>query len=230
MYLLLVTTNRYMENFISVIYATENIGVIPLCDGKELNDFQIDKNCIGIILALKEKEWRAFDISKQVIEEKPLSVPVMFVGLGENDEGLVKSQKSTTQLLKPFFSFLNHHTKELRQPLSLAPDVVWDIEHHYIVKGENKYFLSDMERKILSLLTKKVGEVFSPEDILEYTEIVELSSLYVHINNIRKKIEDNPKKPTVLITQRGKGYYIEYHKVSYSQVDGIFSASNPGGD
>lgn len=215
MYLLLVTTNEFMENFISVIYATEDIDVISLYNEKELNDFQIDKNCIGIIFALKGEELDDWNIYKYVIKEMQLTVPLMIVDLGKNKEGLIKSQKSTNQLLQPFFLFLSNIAKERKQSLSLAPDVTWNEEHQYIVKGENKYFISDMERKILNLLTKEIGEVFSPDEILEYTEIVELSSLYVHINNIRKKIEDNPKKPTVLITQRGKGYCIAQHEMSY---------------
>lgn len=72
--------------------------------------------------------------------------------------------------------------------------------------------LTPMEFKILSLLMKNPGHVFSAEDIYERVwneRAVNTDTVMVHVRNIREKIEIDPKKPKYLKVVWGVGYKIE---------------------
>ena len=68
------------------------------------------------------------------------------------------------------------------------------------------------EYKILLLLMKHAGRVFSAEEIYEWVwqeRAVNTDTIMVHVRNIREKIEINPKDPRYLKVVWGVGYKIE---------------------
>lgn len=84
----------------------------------------------------------------------------------------------------------------------------------YILKKNNKVIpLTSTELKILTMLMKDPGKIFTKSQIYEvingdYYECDD-NTMMVHISNIRSKIEDNPSKPVYIKTVRGLGYKIE---------------------
>ena len=72
--------------------------------------------------------------------------------------------------------------------------------------------MTPMEYKILLLLMKNPGRVFSAEEIYERVwneRAVNTDTIMVHVRNIREKIEINPKEPKYLKVVWGIGYKIE---------------------
>ncbi len=72
--------------------------------------------------------------------------------------------------------------------------------------------MTPMEFKILLLLIKNPGRVFSAEEIYERVwneRAVNTDTVMVHVRNIREKIEVNPKNPKYLKVVWGVGYKIE---------------------
>ena len=68
------------------------------------------------------------------------------------------------------------------------------------------------EYKILLLLMKHAGRVFSAEEIYERVwneKAINTDTIMVHIRNIREKIESCPKEPKYLKVVWGVGYKIE---------------------
>ena len=79
------------------------------------------------------------------------------------------------------------------------------------VDGENVK-LTPIEFKILQLLIKNPGRVFSTDEIYErvWNEMaINTDTVLVHVRNIREKIEYNPKEPKYLKVVWGVGYKIE---------------------
>ena len=69
-----------------------------------------------------------------------------------------------------------------------------------------------MEFKILNLLMRNPGRVFSADEIYEKVwneRAVNTDTIMVHVRNIREKIELDPKKPKYLKVVWGVGYKIE---------------------
>lgn len=72
--------------------------------------------------------------------------------------------------------------------------------------------LTPMEFKILQLLIKSPGRVFSAEEIYERVweeRAINTDTVMVHVRHIREKIEINPKEPKYLKVVWGVGYKIE---------------------
>lgn len=72
--------------------------------------------------------------------------------------------------------------------------------------------LTPMEFKILQLLMRSPGKVFSAEEIYERVwneRAINTDTIMVHVRNIREKIEINPKEPKYLKVVWGIGYKIE---------------------
>ena len=72
--------------------------------------------------------------------------------------------------------------------------------------------MTPIEYKILLLLMKNPGRVFSAEEIYERVwqeKAIATETIMVHIRNIRQKIEVDPKNPKYLKVVWGVGYKIE---------------------
>ena len=88
---------------------------------------------------------------------------------------------------------LNEDTKELKvdgEPVKVTP----------------------IEFKILSLLMRNPGRVFSAEEIYERVwqeRAINTDTVMVHVRNIREKIEYNPREPKYLKVVWGVGYKFE---------------------
>ena len=72
--------------------------------------------------------------------------------------------------------------------------------------------MTPIEYKILLLLMKNPGRVFSAEEIYERVwneRAINTDTIMVHVRNIREKIELNPREPKYLKVVWGVGYKIE---------------------
>ena len=72
--------------------------------------------------------------------------------------------------------------------------------------------MTPIEYKILLLLMKNPGRVFSAEEIYERVwneRAINTDTIMVHVRNLREKIEVNPREPKYLKVVWGVGYKIE---------------------
>lgn len=72
--------------------------------------------------------------------------------------------------------------------------------------------MTPIEFKILALLMRTPGRVYSSEEIYERVwneKAINTDTIMVHVRNIRDKIEINPKEPKYLKVVWGVGYKIE---------------------
>lgn len=76
--------------------------------------------------------------------------------------------------------------------------------------------LTKTEFRILELLMKTPGRIYTKQQIFDYswedTYMGDDSTIMVHISNLRNKIEDEPKKPKMIKTIKGLGYKFEKEK------------------
>jgi len=89
-----------------------------------------------------------------------------------------------------------------------------DTDTFILTKDGEELLLTPTEYKILALLMRSPGRVFTKAQIYEnisgdpYFESDD-NTMMVHISNLRDKIEDDPKKPRYIKTIRGLGYKVE---------------------
>lgn len=87
-----------------------------------------------------------------------------------------------------------------------------DLERHEVEKNGELLDLTLKEFELLRILVENKGKVLSRNVLLDrvwgYDFYGETRTVDVHIRNLRKKIEDDDKKPQYIETVRGVGYRI----------------------
>lgn len=89
-------------------------------------------------------------------------------------------------------------------------DLTADFEKGVVTKQGKEINLTATELKILSVLIKYPGKIFTREELLTLVsgdDTVSLDRVIDnHIKNLRQKIEDDSKAPVYVLTIRGLGY------------------------
>ncbi|MBE5859459.1 MAG: response regulator transcription factor [Butyrivibrio sp.] len=92
-------------------------------------------------------------------------------------------------------------------------ELTLDVEKARLMKNGEEVLLTPTEFKILLLLMKNPGRVFTKVQIYEHVngEYYENddNSLMVHMSKLRDKIEEDSKNPRYIKTVRGLGYKME---------------------
>ena len=96
------------------------------------------------------------------------------------------------------------------EPLLTFGTLSIDMLNHVARRDNEILKLTATEFSLLALLAQNHGRVLTHQYILKevwgHGYIEQTQYLRVFIAQIRKKIEDNPSKPTLLITESGIGY------------------------
>lgn len=89
-----------------------------------------------------------------------------------------------------------------------------DIFNHTVRKKNEILKLTATEFNLLALLARNAGRVLTHQFILKeiwgHTYLEQTQYLRVFVAQLRKKIEENPSKPMLLITESGIGYRFGY--------------------
>ncbi len=103
---------------------------------------------------------------------------------------------------------------EAEQPRPLAfGDLTIDLAGYRVLKAGAEVSLTPLEYRLLTTLAGSPGRVFTREQLLEkvwgYDFYGDDHVVDVHVASLRKKIEDDPARPRLLVTVRGAGYRFE---------------------
>ena len=84
------------------------------------------------------------------------------------------------------------------------------MNRHAATIDERPLQLTPSEYRLLTLLASEPGRVFTREDLVRHLWqsdfLGDRRAIDVHISNLRRKLEPNPREPLRLITVRGSGY------------------------
>ena len=97
--------------------------------------------------------------------------------------------------------------------LFLEPYMYLDMERFSLIKKGFAIPFSPTQFLILKRLAQTLGKPVSASEIIYSVwgknGLSSNNDLHIYINRIRKKIEDNPRKPKYLLTVRGYGYLLQ---------------------
>ena len=90
-------------------------------------------------------------------------------------------------------------------------------EAYTVSKNGQRIELTHREFELLHYLAQHLGQVMTREHLLQtvwgYNYFGDVRTVDVTVRRLREKIEDNPSRPTWLVTRRGVGYYLRNPEV-----------------
>ncbi|MBK8922702.1 MAG: response regulator transcription factor [Saprospirales bacterium] len=147
--------------------------------------------------------------------------PVIILSARSSEEDIVKAldNGANDYLVKPFRagellarirSALRSARQEENTPVQTFGLLTIDFTAHTVRKGDEPVHLTATEYSLLLLLAQNEGRVLTHQFILReiwgpaYT--TQSQYLRVYVGQLRKKIEDDPNQPKLILTESGVGY------------------------
>ncbi|MDK2807475.1 MAG: hypothetical protein PWP24_206 [Clostridiales bacterium] len=207
----------------------ENDGLMVYAAGNGEDAFailQAEKIDLAVVDIMMPK-MNGYELTRKIREISNIPILILSAKNQDSDKILGLNIGADDYLTKPFnpLEILARIYANLRRYYRLGDamedevarlkvgELLLDTEKLTLFKGSQEIILTPMEYKILALLMKAPGRVYTKVQIYEningeYFENDD-STLMVHISKLREKIEDNSKSPKYLKTVRGVGYKIE---------------------
>lgn len=205
----------------------EGYKVFVAYDGQQAIEM-LNKEAIHLMLIdVMMPRMDGFSAILKIREGKNLPIIVMSAKTEDSDKILGLSIGADDYVTKPFNSkeLLARVKSQLRRYFSLGDAnagaqsvqigrLSYDFARHELCVDGEPVKLTQTEMRILELLMRSPGRIFSAEEI--YARVWDdpisfsgESTVMVHIRRIREKIEINPKEPEYLKVVWGVGYKIE---------------------
>lgn len=147
--------------------------------------------------------------------------PVIILSVRNSEEDIVGAldKGANDYLTKPFRSgellarirtAIRLSTEKTDNPVLEFGSLVIDLSNHLVKKNGETVKLTATEFSLIALLAKNHGRVMTHQFLLRevwgFGYVEQTQYLRVFVAQLRKKIEDDPSKPTLLTTESGIGY------------------------
>jgi two-component system KDP operon response regulator KdpE len=172
-----------------------------------------------VLLDLGLPDENGHDVLKHLREW--FSNPIVIISVQSNETDIVKAldNGANDYLVKPFRtgellarirSALRKAASEPNIPIGNFEDLSIDFVNRIVKKDNVTIKLTVKEYSLLSLLARNDGKVLTHQYLLHQvwgeSHQTESQYLRVFIAQLRKKIENDPNRPTHIITESGIGY------------------------
>ncbi len=172
-----------------------------------------------IILDLGLPDMDGLEVLKRIREWSSVPVLVLSVRSSEKDIIACLDAGADDYLVKPFRTgellarvraAVRHHRTPEERSVFVSHGLEVDLTARIVRKDNEVLKLTATEYSLLSLFIKNAGRVLTHKYILEQIWGPQLSEetqyTRVYVGQLRKKIEDDPTQPKIILTESGIGY------------------------
>jgi two-component system KDP operon response regulator KdpE len=175
----------------------------------------------AVVLDLVMPVMDGFEVLRQMRVWTDVPVIVLSARGQEPDKVIALDQGADDYLTKPFGmgELLARLRVVLRRQRGAqvatihAGDVLIDLEHRRVTRAGEEVHLTPTETSLLLALARDAGKVLTHRQMLQrvWGEYAAENSgqLRVYINYLRRKLEDDPAHPVIIVTEPGVGYRLK---------------------
>ncbi|MEN8098496.1 MAG: response regulator transcription factor [Chloroflexota bacterium] len=218
--ILVVDDEKQIVNLLRAYLEEAGFRVVSANDGQQaLYTARYEKPDV-IVLDLMMPEMDGWEFTRRIRRESDVPIIMLTARVEDMDKILGLELGADDYVTKPFSprEVVARVRAILRRAGQLAPepdvlragDLVVDRDSHTVTLDGELVDVTPMEFDLLAVLMSRSGSVMSRLDLLEavqgnayegYERTVD-----VHIKNLRRKIESDPKSPQYILTVFGVGY------------------------
>jgi len=188
----------------------------------EANDVQLA--VIDIMMPVID----GIEMCKRIRETKNIPIIILSAKSADLDKIVGLGAGADDYIIKPFnpleltarvksqlrrYMELNPNVKDSKDDIIRIRDIEIDVARHKVTAYGKEIGLTPIEFDILKLLSSHPDRVFSTDEIFEKVWNEKMyeanNTVMVHIRRLREKIEEDSRKPQVIITVWGVGYKVE---------------------
>lgn len=223
---LVVDDDKEIVKAIEIFLKNENIETLRAYDGYEALSVLENNEVHLIVMDIMMPNMDGIQTTMRIREE--VNIPIIFLSAKSDDIDKILGLNvgADDYICKPFnplelvarvksqlrrYKNLGVYKEEQGNKIIVGEMVLHRDSKELVVEGERKQ-LTSTEYKILELLMKNRGKVFSAEEIYEKVwnePCYSKDTVMVHIKRIRSKIEKDSKNPRLLKVVWGIGYKID---------------------
>ena len=225
MNVMIVDDDREIVDSIAIFLKGEGYGVFKAYNGIDALELLSENDIQLMLLDVMMPKLDGIKTLMKLRETKNIPVIIISAKSENADKILGLTAGADDYITKPFDppelvarvkSQLRRYTQlgamEKKSGRIVIDGLVLDTESKTVTVDGEQVRLTPIEYKILELLCRGRGRVFSSEDIYRSVwneeSVVGDGTIAVHIRHIREKIEINPKEPRYLKVVWGIGYKI----------------------
>ena len=207
----------------AVSYALQDAGyeVDTIGDGTEALGASRRQNYDLMILDLVLPDMSGLHVCRTVRAESDLPILILtgrdgeldrIVGLETGADDYVTKPFSIAELVSRVRALLRRRALDLSHNTGVRAvgSLRLDVNRHAATVEDRALQLTPSEFRLLSLLATEPGRVFTREELVRHLWqsdfLGDRRAIDVHISNLRRKLEPNPRQPRRLVTVRGSGY------------------------
>lgn len=219
---LIVEDEPKIADLISIYLRKEGIETIHALSGEQGLKILSKEECDLVILDINLPGIDGFEVLQQIRRRNDL--PVIIVSARQEDEDMIMGfgGGADDYVSKPFsprvlsarvrahlnrrFSRKNNDKRQF----SFGPFVL-DMDNLWLKMEGTRIDLPPKEMALLLVLAENPGRPFRQEELYERVwnnSYGDMTTVSVHIQRLRKKIEKDPSNPVFIKTAYGSGYYL----------------------
>jgi two-component system KDP operon response regulator KdpE len=217
---LLIEDEPEMRRFLRAALGAEQYDLVEAPTAREGLTQAAGRNPDLILLDLGLPDMDGLELARRIREWSRVPIIVLSARGQERDKVAVLDAGADDYLTKPFgvgellarMRVALRHSQSTDQGESVfeAGGIRVDLARRQVLRNNEEVHLTPLEYKLLTSLVKHAGKVLTHRHLLKevwgINAINQSHYLRVYITQLRHKLEADPSKPRLLITEPGVGY------------------------
>jgi len=209
-----------IRRFLRTSLAAQGFRIVEAADGKSALDAAAHEKPDLVILDLGLPDINGLDVIRALRAKS--DVPMIVLSVRGDEQGKVAALDlgADDYVTKPFgmeelvarirTAMRHRFQAQGTPPLFAVGGISVDLVRRVVKRGEGEIKLSPKEYELLRMLVLNAGKVLTHRQILNEVwgpaHVEDAQYLRVFVRNLRQKLESDPARPALILTEPGVGY------------------------